>query len=59
MPCYRRCKQIEYVGEEKIVEADGGEEGWVETHQLNEDGSKMELENKICELTLDDSKVCS
>ncbi|TMW53760.1 hypothetical protein DOY81_001165 [Sarcophaga bullata] len=55
VPCYRRCKQMEYVGEETVVEEEGGDGGWVETHQLNEDGTAQELE-KICELTLDDSK---
>lgn len=47
---------MEYVGEETVVEEEGGDGGWVETHQLNEDGTAQELD-KICELTLDDSKV--
>lgn len=55
VPCYRRCKQMEYVGEETVVEEEGGDGGWVETHQLNEDGTTPEID-KICELTLDDSK---
>ncbi|XP_065360991.1 ubiquitin-like-conjugating enzyme ATG3 [Calliphora vicina] len=55
VPCYRRCKQMEYVGEETVVEEEGGDGGWVETHQLNEDGTAQEID-KICELTLDDSK---
>lgn len=54
VPCYRRCKQMEYVGEETVVEEEGGDGGWVETHQMNEDGTKAELDDKICELTLDD-----
>ncbi|KAL9904159.1 ubiquitin-like-conjugating enzyme ATG3 [Glossina fuscipes] len=56
VPCYRRCKQMEYVGEETVVEEESGDGGWVETHQLNEDGTSAELDQKICELTLDDSK---
>ncbi|XP_036325806.1 ubiquitin-like-conjugating enzyme ATG3 [Rhagoletis pomonella] len=55
VPCYRRCRQMEYVGEETVVEEEGGDGGWVETHQLNEDGT-AELEEKVCELTLDESK---
>lgn len=47
---------MEYVGEETVVEEEGGDGGWVETHQLNEDGTAQELD-KICELTLDESKV--
>uniref|UniRef100_T1P9A4 Ubiquitin-like-conjugating enzyme ATG3 n=1 Tax=Musca domestica TaxID=7370 RepID=T1P9A4_MUSDO len=54
VPCYRRCKQMEYVGEETVVEEECGDGGWVETHQMNEDGTKAELDDKICELTLDD-----
>ncbi|XP_075162221.1 autophagy-related protein 3 [Haematobia irritans] len=54
VPCYRRCKQMEYVGEETVVEEEGGDGGWVETHQMNEDGTSAELDDKICELTLDD-----
>lgn len=48
---------MEYVGEETMVEEEGGDGGWVETHQLNEDGT-AQLEEKVCELTLDENKVC-
>lgn len=51
VPCYRRCKQMEYVGEETIIENEDGEDsGWVETHTTNE------LENKVCDMTLDENK---
>lgn len=57
--CYRRCKQMEYVGEETMVEMDGpdaDEGGWVETHHF--DGNSMtELEDNVCEMTLDSTKV--
>lgn len=53
--CYRRCKQMEYVGEETLVEEESGDGGWVETHHLNDDGTNR-LDDKICELTLDESK---
>ncbi|EDW70374.1 ubiquitin-like-conjugating enzyme ATG3 [Drosophila virilis] len=55
VPCYRRCKQMEYVGEETLVEEESGDGGWVETHQLNDDGTNQ-IDEKICELTLDESK---
>lgn len=55
MACYRRCKQMEYVGEETLVEEESGDGGWVETHQMNEDGT-AQLEEKVCELTMDDSR---
>lgn len=54
--CYRRCKQMEYVGEETIVEDGGDGDGWVETHHF--DGtSTTEIDDRICEMTLDNSKV--
>lgn len=60
--CHRRCKQMEYVGEETLVEtADGDEEGWVETHHYgadNDGGQMVELEENVCEMTLDSAKVC-
>ncbi|KAH8373369.1 hypothetical protein KR009_004554 [Drosophila setifemur] len=55
VPCYRRCKQMEYVGEETLVEEESGDGGWVETHQLNDDGT-TQLEDKICELTMEEIK---
>lgn len=58
VPCYRRCKQMEYVGEEKIVEDDSGkDEGWVETHQFyNEENDDVNtIEDNLCEMTLDES----
>nr|CAG4643395.1 EOG090X0AKX [Ilyocryptus agilis] len=32
VPCYKRCKQMEYTDQEKIVNPDDGEGGWVDTH---------------------------
>lgn len=54
--CYRRCKQMEYVGEETIVEDGGDGDGWVETHHFDPTTS-TEIDDKICEMTLDNSKV--
>lgn len=55
VPCYRRCKQMEYVGEEIIIEnEDGQDEGWVETHHF--DATTNELEDKVCEMTLESNK---
>lgn len=51
VPCYRRCKQMEYVGEETIIEnEDGGDDGWVETHHY--DPNTNGLEDKVCDMTL-------
>lgn len=54
VPCYRRCKQIEYCEDkEKVIEdendADGG---WVDTHHYDNAGSPA-LEEKVCEMTLE------
>ncbi|GAB0090147.1 ubiquitin-like-conjugating enzyme ATG3 [Sergentomyia squamirostris] len=56
VPCYRRCKQIEYVGEETMVEEDAQEGGWVETHHYDE-GATSGLDDKVSEMTLESSKV--
>lgn len=57
--CHRRCKQMEYVGEETIVETgDGDDDGWVETHHYGSDGANLtELEENVCDMTLDSEKV--
>lgn len=43
---------MEYVGEETIIENEDGEDGggWVETHTTSE------IENKVCDMTLDGNK---
>lgn len=47
---------MEYVGEELMVEQDGDNDGgWVETHHYDE--STSGIDDKICEMTLDSSKV--
>lgn len=49
---------MEYVGEELMVEQEGDTDGgWVETHHFDE--STSGLNDKITEMTLDTSKVCS
>lgn len=47
---------MEYVGEETIVEGGGDDEGWVETHHFD-GATSTELDDKVCEMTLDNSKV--
>lgn len=53
VPCYRRCKQMEYVGEETIVEDESGEGGWVETHHFDDATGKESVEEKLSEMTMD------
>lgn len=46
---------MEYVGEETIIENENGQdEGWVETHHY--DATTSELEDKVCEMTLDNNR---
>lgn len=46
---------MEYVGEETIIENEGGaDDGWVETHHF--DATTSELEDKVCDMTLDSNK---
>lgn len=58
VPCYRRCKQMEFVGEETLVEGgDDSEMGeWVETHHYD-DPHMSEVEEKAAEMTLDSTKL--
>lgn len=52
VPCYRRCKQIEYcLDKEKVIEEDE-EGGWVDTHHYDNTGSPS-IEEKVCEMTLE------
>uniref|UniRef100_A0A2M4BTJ9 Ubiquitin-like-conjugating enzyme ATG3 n=1 Tax=Anopheles marajoara TaxID=58244 RepID=A0A2M4BTJ9_9DIPT len=59
VPCRRRCKQIEFVGEENMVEESDPDGGWVETHHYNADeaGGSSGLEDKVCEMKLDSSRI--
>lgn len=36
MPCYKRCKEIEWVNNyEKVIESDDADSGWVDTHHYS------------------------
>lgn len=57
VPCYRRCKQMEYVGEETLIENESGQgEGWVETHHFDPT-TMTEVEDNVGDMTLECSKV--
>lgn len=52
VPCSRRCKQMEYFDEqERIIESDDADNGWVDTHHY--DMSASGIEDKVQEMTLD------
>lgn len=53
VPCYKRCKQMEYSEEqEKVIEADDEDGGWVDTHHYAESGLTAVAE-QIQEMTMD------
>jgi len=53
VPCYKRCKQIEYAEEqEKIIEADDGDGGWVDTHHFAVDNPFSDVQQKFTEMAL-------
>ncbi|XP_012279827.1 ubiquitin-like-conjugating enzyme ATG3 [Orussus abietinus] len=53
VPCTRRCKQIEYCEEqERVIETDDSDDGWVDTHHY--DVSLSGIEEKFTEMTLED-----
>lgn len=53
VPCYRRCKQMEYIGDqEKVIEADDEDGGWVDTHHYAE-GTLSSLQEQVSEMTLE------
>jgi len=52
VPCYKRCKQMEYRGEELVLDSDDPEGGWVDTHHGQQ---KDEVESAVAEMTLEDA----
>lgn len=56
VPCYKRCRQMEYSSEqEKLLDDGEGDDGWVDTHHYAEKSdekvSEMTLEEKVDEKT--------
>ena len=42
VPCYKRCRQMEYRGElEKVLDSEDPEGGWVDTHHFAEEGGEL------------------
>ncbi|XP_063230986.1 ubiquitin-like-conjugating enzyme ATG3 [Bacillus rossius redtenbacheri] len=51
VPCSRRCKQMEYCDDnEKIIDADDADGGWVDTHHFDVSAG---LDDNISEMTLE------
>jgi len=56
VPCYKRCKQMEYRGEELVLDSDDPEGGWVDTHHGQQ---KDEVESAVAEMTLEDAPAAA
>jgi len=58
VPCYKRCRQLEYASEQELVlESDGDPDGgWVDTHHFS-DGATVE--EKVADMTLEEKKASS
>lgn len=51
VPCYKRCKDIEYCNnDEKVIMADNDEEGWVDTHH----SEPVSVANEMDDMTISD-----
>ena len=61
VPCYKRCKQMEYVDEnETIVEPEDEDGGWVSTHNTDSTANQQSAssqDEKTGEIKLDSDKV--
>ncbi|KAM7297661.1 ubiquitin-like-conjugating enzyme ATG3 [Ixodes scapularis] len=57
VPCYKRCKHMEYsMDQEKVLEEEGDEDGgWVDTHHYS-DGTTSGLAEQVQEMTLEPNK---
>ncbi|XP_045619749.1 ubiquitin-like-conjugating enzyme ATG3 [Procambarus clarkii] len=56
VPCYKRCKQMEYRSEQELVlESEGDPDGgWVDTHHFSDSAI---LEEKVADMSLEDKKA--
>lgn len=54
VPCYKRCKEMEYSEEhEEIIEATDEDGGWVDTHHYAADGAVSTVAEQVQEMSLD------
>jgi len=55
VPCYKRCRQMEYNGDQELVLDDGDPEGgWVDTHHFSDQDAVSE---KVSEMSLEENAV--
>jgi len=55
VPCYKRCRQMEYKADlEKVLDSEDPEGGWVDTHHFQEKDSSDALASTVKEMVLED-----
>ena len=55
VPCYKRCRQMEYKGDlEKVLDSEDPEGGWVDTHHFQEPDAASNLAGTVKEMVLDE-----
>lgn len=55
VPCYKRCKQMEYKAEQELIlDTEDPEGGWVDTHHF---ADQEEVDQQVSEMSLEDKKV--
>jgi len=56
VPCYKRCKQMEYkASQELLLDSEDPEGGWVDTHHFAEDGGELaQAADGVKEMVLED-----
>jgi len=58
VPCYKRCKQMEYRdSQELLLDGEDPEGGWVDTHHFPQPGELGDIQEAVKEMVLDDEKV--
>ena len=56
VPCYKRCRQMEYKGDlEKVLDSEDPEGGWVDTHHFQEVDAASSLAGTVKEMVLDEA----
>jgi len=55
VPCYKRCRQMEYKADlEKVLDSEDPEGGWVDTHHFQESSEAAALAGTVKEMVLDE-----
>ena len=56
VPCYKRCRQMEYKADlEKVLDSEDPEGGWVDTHHFQEPDAGVSLAGDVKEMVLEDA----